>query len=140
MTHRRRYSPSPYTDDYYSQDTWIRIYTDGSATDAIQDGGAGSIIYLPNGDTMESATATGKHCTNYAAEVKALSQGAQAILDIVRNHKEDVVLLTDSKSVLDALARHGEYELRVKLSKLIESRMVVLQWIPAHCGINGNDD
>ena len=106
------------------------IYTDGSATDAIQDGGAGSIIYLPNGDTIESATDNGKHCTHYAAEVKALSQGAQAILDIIGNHKEDVVFLTDAKSVLDALARHGEYELRVKLSKLIESRRVVLQWIP----------
>ena len=128
-----------YIDDLYPQDTWIRIYTDGSATDAIQDGGAGSIIYLQNGDTIESATATGKHCTNYTAEVKALSQGAQAILDIVANHKEDVVFLTDSKSVLDALACHGEHELRVKLSKLIESRRVVLQWIPAHCGISGNE-
>ena len=85
-----------YIDVISPQDTWIHIYTDGSATDAIQDGGAGSIIYLPDGDTIESATATGKHCTNYAAEVKALSQGAQAILDIVGNHKEDVVFLTDS--------------------------------------------
>ena len=83
---------------------------------------------LANGDTIESATATGKHCTNYAAEVKALSQRAQTILDIVGNHKEDVVFLTDSKSVLDALARHREYELRVKLSKLIERRRVVLLW------------
>ena len=139
MTHRRNYSLS-YIDDFYPQDTWIRIYTDGSATDAIQDGGAGSIIYLPDGDTIESATATGKQCTNYAAEVKALSQGAQAILDIVGNHKEDVVFLTDSKSVLDALACHVEHELRVKLSKLIESRRVVLQWIPAHCGISGNEN
>ena len=137
-TSKKLLTPS-YIDDLYPQDTWIRIYTDGSATDAIQDGGAGSIIYLPDGDTIESATATGKHCTNYTAEVKALSQGAQAILDIVGNHKEDVVFLTDSKSVLDALACHGEHELRVKLSKLIESRRVVLQWIPAHCGISGNE-
>ena len=128
-----------YIDDLYPQDTWIRVYTDGSATYAIQDGGAGSKIYLPDGDTIESATAVGKHCTNYTAEVKALSQGVQAILDIVGNHKEDVVFLTDSKSVLDALACHGEHELRVKLSKLGESRRVVLQWIPAHCGISGNE-
>ena len=49
------------------------------------------------------------------------------------------MILTDSKSVLDALARHGEYEVRVKLSKLIERRGFVLQWIPAHCGISGNE-
>ena len=49
------------------------------------------------------------------------------------------MFLTDSKSVLDALACHGEHELRVKLSKLIESRRVVLLWIPAQCGISGNE-
>ena len=49
------------------------------------------------------------------------------------------MFLTDSKSVLDALVRHGEYEVRVKLSKLIESSRLVLQWIPAHCGISGNE-
>ena len=84
------------------------MYTNGSATDVIQDGGTDSILYSPNGDTLESATATGKHYTNYAAEVKALSQVAQAILDIVGNHKEDVMFFTDSKSVLDAFACHGE--------------------------------
>ena len=66
------------------------------------------MLYLPNGDTIKSTTDTGKHCTMYAVEVKALSQGAQALLDIVGNHKEDVVFLTDSKSLLDALACHGE--------------------------------
>ena len=127
-----------YIDDFYLHDTWIRIYTDGSATNEIQDGGAGSIIYLPNGDTIEYVTATGKHCTNYVAELKSLSQAAQAILDTVGNHKEDVVFFTDSKSVLDAIACHGEYELRVKLSKLIDRRRLVIQWIPAHCGIIKN--
>ena len=59
-------------DDLYPQPTWIHVYTDGSATDAAQDGGAGSWIYLPNGKTLKTASATGKYCTNYDAEVKAL--------------------------------------------------------------------
>ena len=41
-----------YIYNFYPQDTWICIYTDGSTTDAIQDGGAGSILFLPNGDTI----------------------------------------------------------------------------------------
>ena len=49
------------------------------------------------------------------------------------------MFLTDSIYVLDSLACHGEYTLRVKLSKLLESRRVVLQWIQAHCGISGNE-
>ena len=54
-----------------------------------------------------------------------------------------MVFLTDSKSVLDALACHGEevpdYTLRVKLSRLLEKRGVVQQWISAHCGISSNE-
>ena len=61
-------------DDFYPQATWIHIYTDGSATNVVQDNGAGSSIYLPNGQTLEAALATGKYCTNYDAEVKALEQ------------------------------------------------------------------
>ena len=43
-------------DDFYPQATWIRVYTDGSATDAVQDGGAGSLLYLPNGQRLEAQT------------------------------------------------------------------------------------
>ena len=65
-------------DDFYPQATSIHLYTDGSATNAVYNyGGAGSLIYLPNGQTLEAASAIGKYCTNYDAELKALVQGAQ---------------------------------------------------------------
>ena len=86
-------------DDFYPQATWIHVYIDGSATDAVQDDGAGSLIYLPNSETFEAASATGKYCTNYDAEVKALEQGAQAVIDLTDANSEDVVFLTDSRSV-----------------------------------------
>ena len=88
---------------------------------------------------MEAASATGKYCTNYDAEVKALEQGAQAVIDLTNTNSEDVVFLTDSQSVLDSLAWHGEHNLRRKLYSILEHRRVVLQWIPAHCGIKGNE-
>ena len=72
------------------------MYTDGSATNEIWDGGAG-----------ENSAATGKHCTNYGAEVKALEQGAKAIDDLT-NQTTDVVFLTDSRSTLDALHNHNQ--------------------------------
>ena len=56
------------------EDTSMHVYTDGSATDAVQDGGAGSFISLPNGQALEAAPATGNYCTNYDAEVKAIEQ------------------------------------------------------------------
>ena len=93
-------------DDFYWQATWIHVYTDGSATDAVQDGGAGGLIYLPNGQTLEAASATGKYSTNYDAEVKTREQGAQAVIYLTDINSEDVVFLTDSRSVLDSLAGH----------------------------------
>ena len=125
-------------DDFYPQATWIHVYTDGSATNAVQDGGAGSLIYRPNGETLEAASATGKYCTNYDAEVKALEEGAQAVIDLTDINSEDAVFLTDSRSVLDSLAGHGVHNLRRKLYSILEHRRVVLQLIPAQCGIKGN--
>ena len=105
----------------------MHVYTDGSATDAVQDGGAGSLIYLLNGQTLEEASSTGKYCTNYDAEVKALEEGAQAVIDLTHTNSEDVVFLTDSRSVLDSLAGHGEHNLIRKLYIILEHRRVIIQ-------------
>ena len=71
--------------------------------------------------------------------MKALEQGAQAVIDLTEANSENVVFLTDSRSVLDSLAGHGEHNLRRKLYSILEHGRVVLQWIPAHCGIKGNE-
>ena len=97
------------------------------------------MIYLPNGQAFEAASATGKYCTNYDVEVKALEQGSQAVIDLTDTNSEDVVFLTDSRSVLDSLAGHGEHNLIRKLYSILEHRREVLQWIPAHCGVKGNE-
>ena len=97
------------------------------------------MIYLPNGQTLEAASAIGKYYSNYDAEVKAIEQGAQAMIDLTDTNSEDVVFLADSRSVLDSLAGHGEHNLRRKLNSTLEHRRVILQWIQAHCGIKGNE-
>ena len=127
-----------YIDEHYPHELWIHVYTDGSATNAVQDGGAGSIIFLQGGQTIENSTATGKHCTNYFAEVKALEQGAKAVDDLT-DQTSDVVFLTDSRSALDAIQNQNEPYLMRILNGSLEKRRVVLQWIPAQCGINGNE-
>ena len=97
------------------------------------------MIYLPNNKTLEAASATGKYCTNYDAEVKALKQESQAVIGLSDTNSEDVVFLTDSRSVLDSLTGHEDHNLRRKLYSILEHRRVVLQWIPAHCGIKDNE-
>ena len=61
------------------------------------------------------------------------------MIDLTDSNSEDVVFPTDYRSVLDSLAGHGEHNLRHKLYSILEHRRVVLQWIPARCGIKGNE-
>ena len=37
--------------EQYIPYAWTNVYTDGSATNAIQDSGAGIVFYLPSGST-----------------------------------------------------------------------------------------
>ena len=127
-----------YIDELYPHDAWIHVYTDGSATNATQDDGAESIIYLHGGQQIENSAATGKHCTNYGAEVKALEQGAKAVDDLT-DQTTDVVFLTNSRSALDALHNQSEPHLSGILHSILGKRRVVLQWIPVHCGIKDNE-
>ena len=89
--------------DEYPTETWTHVYTAGSATDAIKDGGAGVAIYYPSGSTETSSTATRKHCSNYRAETEALIQ-AMSIIQDSTEVSPNVVFFTDALSVLEALS------------------------------------
>ena len=58
--------------DIFPQEAWTHVYTDGSASDAVRNGGAGVYIQYQNGNSKSIAEPTGNHCTNYKAEVEAL--------------------------------------------------------------------
>ncbi|XP_070203394.1 uncharacterized protein [Littorina saxatilis] len=66
-------------DERYPQEAWMRVFTDGSATDAVKRGGAGVYIQHPSGEWQAEAIPTGLHCTNYRAEVEALIHAANTI-------------------------------------------------------------
>ena len=54
-------------DEKYPSENWARVYTDGSATNATTNGGAGVYIEYPNGEKQSMANPTGLHCSNYKA-------------------------------------------------------------------------
>ena len=126
-------------EDLYPPDAWIQAYTDGSATKAVADGGAGVYIRSPNGEIFTRSAPTGKHCSNYKAEVLALSTAITMVRDELEDVCWQVVFLTDALSVLEAIKGGNEPELMESLRELTETHRVSLQWIPAHCGIPGNE-
>ena len=46
----------------YPQEAWIHVFTDGSATNAVTNGGAGILVYFPGGQKASASMAVGKHC------------------------------------------------------------------------------
>ena len=122
---------------------WAQIYTDGSADQATRNGGAGVLIRLPNSEPISLSYATGMRSTNFRAEAVALLHGARAVLAL-DPVPDRVVFLSDSRSILELLGnpQRGDTtvnEARTILSTLATRSQVCLQWIPAHCGLEGNE-
>ena len=127
----------------YPTDEWVRAYTDGSAKDATKEGGAGIYIEWPDGTTHSSSIPTGLHSSNYKAEAEALQEAASILYNKQDTYSSRIVLLTDAKSVLQSLANPKATDLNQLVTSLTSLNMsaheVVLQWIPGHCDLFGND-
>lgn len=125
-------------DDEYPGDLWVRVYTDGSALDAIRNGGAGVYIEYPHKSRDMIKTPTGKFCNNYDAEIQAIRVAAEKLLNSSPGPRP-VVFLTDARSVLQALQSGKLTDLQKPLIELSNQHRVTMQWIPSHCGIPGNE-
>ena len=53
---------------HYPCDSWTQVYTDGSAEDAVRNGGAGVCVQHSVDDEEHVSIPTGLHSTNYKAE------------------------------------------------------------------------
>ena len=136
------------TIDSYPKD-WAHVYTDGSAFKATVNAGSGAIIYYPDKTTEEIMNPCGAFCSNYAAEQQAIDSATTHLnhrFDSVPGSTTNVVIFTDSLSALQTLesGRGTDREttlLRQNLHHLMNHHSVdvVLQWIPGHSGIKGND-
>ena len=85
---------------YYPKQEWVRLYTDGSAADAIKNGGGGVFTEWLEGATTSDAFPTGATCSNYKAEAEALIVALNLIKSTPNSKTKKFVLLSDAKSVL----------------------------------------
>lgn len=117
---------------------WLHIYTDGSCLSG--GAGAGWFCHL-----FEGTVAVGKNATNFDGEVCAIHEASSQLLatDLAPAR---VVFLIDSQAAILALGSNAPtdclrtIQCRTKLAELISRGwVVVLQWVPGHVGIPGNE-
>ena len=130
-----------YVNIKYPEDQWTHAYTDGSAAEATRGGGGG--VYIKYIDGIAQITiATGKYSTNFKAEAEALKRAATEIQNNLPRTKPNVVIFTDALSVLSKLQNPHQKDLNgveTALVDLAAQSNLTLQWISAHCGIEGNE-
>ena len=129
--------------------TWVHSYTDGSAFKATINAGYGAVVNLPNEDKKEIFNSCGSFCSNYIAEQQAITNAADHInfhFSTNPSSVTNIVIFTDSLSTIEALESGSDTSkdithLTWSLHNLISrhNTKVVLQWIPAHTGIPGNE-
>ena len=130
-------------------DEWIHIYTDGSATNGTKNAGLGIRVEMADKTIKEISNPCGVLCSNFDAEAKAIETALQYIRDTFENAKEkcnNIVIFSDCKSVLQVIENdNNRLNLTQKITNYISeliatySLRIILQWIPSHCDLPGNE-
>lgn len=92
------------------------------------------------GQTVRKGIPTEIFCTNYAAEEEEALKRASNTIENLNTDCNQVVFLTDSLSVHQVLEGDKLPQRMDNLQRLQQLKRVALQWIPAHCGIGGNEE
>ena len=118
------------------------IYTDGSASAGVSEGGAGVVV--TTGDSITPTVLTtlqekgAKITCSYEEEKRALEMALDWIQKNLKD-AETAAIYTDSQSICTALLSQTPYldELRVRINATMA--LIAVQWIPGHSKIPGNE-
>lgn len=118
----------------------IQLFTDGSRSNS----GVGCAVYSPSGD-IKIRFRLHKLCSIYTAEGFAIWKALDWAL---RSSTGNVIIITDSKSVLDAIdnfsVKHFKDNIIINILNLCvllaaSGRLVQFIWCKGHAGITGNE-
>ncbi|GFV45791.1 probable RNA-directed DNA polymerase from transposon BS [Trichonephila clavipes] len=131
------------TIEILSQDNFAIAYTDGSSDRSLSNGGAG--ILLTDGNNYKHKINTDIIASNFRSELMAIREAL--ILYQQNPHAidstEGLVIFSYSKSAIEAI-RNRETNISCDIITLLEQlhskrKSCILQWIPAHVNIEGNE-
>ena len=122
----------------------LTIYTDGSATAGLEDGGNAGIVTTGDPeelDIIDILKAPGRKFTSSYLEEKAALERALAWLLKNGDDPTRVALIcTDSQSLCTGLLGQNLQKFSVILEKLAHIQSTIhLQWIPGHSDVPGNE-
>ena len=117
----------------YPKSTWTHVFTDGSAENAVRNGGSGAYIRRPDGTTFSLSIPAGDLSSNYRAEVHALKAATELLTEGDCN-QQNTVLLSDSLSALQSLTSSSSstFDMMVALTRFF------LPWVP-HIWMSGTN-
>ena len=98
---------------------------------------------FPDGTHSSQTVSTGKFSSNFRAEACALLETAKT-LNTLEPVAAKTVVLSDCKSLLQSLQSCRDQnqlmeDIRREFKELNSKTHLVLQWIPSHCGVQGNE-
>ena len=129
----------------------ITIWSDGSARGGMEQGGAGALIQFHHLNKEETVRApAGAVCSSLRAELTAMREALAAVAGLEEGELasiKSVRLLTDSRSGLQLLGRGPASQtmaLAAEVWRLLNTLAengteTVLQWVPGHAGLDGNE-
>jgi len=122
----------------------VEIYTDGSTGEGQLNGGAGVHIRSSDGTVLyEKSLPAGKWCPSYDGEAVAMLEATRWVSEM-NDPSKHYLILTDSKSLVDALKKDNWRDNHEWLSKIktniskIDCKLTIM-WIPSHCDTDGNE-
>ncbi|GFU67006.1 uncharacterized protein LOC103524116 [Trichonephila clavipes] len=121
----------------YPDEDWLHVFTDGSATTLV----GLELVLSPTLLILKNLLVPGQ--TNFDGEIYALFMAFRVISATLG---QNIVIFIDSQAAIKTISGDNLFpsKLEFEYKQLINSflctgREVVLQWIPSHCGIHGNE-
>ncbi|GFV93965.1 RNase H domain-containing protein [Trichonephila clavipes] len=128
-----------------SQENFAVAYTDGSSDISLNKGGAGILFGLPNKERKTHKINTGLIASNFTSELLTIRE----VLILYSTDMElsgiteGLAIFSDSRAALEAIIKE-DTNIASAINVLLESlhcrgKSCLLQWIPAHVNIEGNE-
>ncbi|GFU73790.1 RNase H domain-containing protein [Trichonephila clavipes] len=128
-----------------SQENFAVAYSVGSSDISLNKGGAGILFQLPNKERKMHKINTGLIASNFTSELLAIKEALilySTHLELLGT-TEGLAIFSDSRAALEAIIK-GDTNITSAINVLLESlhcrgKSCLLQWIPAHVNIEGNE-